>query len=219
MKTQDRRKLRPPQIAEVIFDSCYLVFVVCAGILMIYKSTGMQDILCVYGIMTLVLGGGDSFHLIPRILGHLKGMEHYTKALGVGKWITSITMTMFYLLLYVVWTMQYEKPLWGIPGILLLVLAASRIMLCMSGKNQWTSKDAPLKWAIYRNIPFLIMGVIIIILFVGKTDRFRFMPLAVMLSFLFYIPVVLWSKSHPQVGALMLPKTAAYMWIVCMGLL
>ena len=40
---------------------------------------------------------------------------------------------------------------------------------------------------------------------------------AIAVSFGCYIPVVLFSKAVPAVGALMLPKTAAYVWMVWMG--
>ena len=43
------------------------------------------------------------------------------------------------------------------------------------------------------------------------------MPLAVALSFGFYVPVVLFSSIVPAVGILMIPKTLAYVWIIFMG--
>lgn len=206
-----KRTLTPPAVAEVVFDTCYLIFVVGAGIYMTAKGQTL------YGIMAMVLGFGDSFHLIPRILGHLSGMERYQKSLGIGKLVTSITMTVFYLLLYGVWAAQYDKGFLSGIGILLCALGMVRVLLCLFPQNRWTEKDAPVSWAVYRNIPFMIMGVIIILLFIGKTDGFRFMSLAVFLSFLFYIPVVLWSGKNKKIGALMMPKTMAYLWIVCMG--
>ena len=64
------------------------------------------------------------------------------------------------------------------------------------------------------------MGIMIIVLFL-RTSRndsaFRYMPLAVALSFGFYLPVVLFSSSVPVVGILMIPKTLAYVWTVLMG--
>ncbi len=38
-----------------------------------------------------------------------------------------------------------------------------------------------------------------------------------LLSFIFYIPVVLWADAYPAVGMLMIPKTCAYVWMVMMG--
>ncbi len=47
--------------------------------------------------MAVVLGAGDSFHLIPprAIALCTTGLENYTVPLGIGKFITSITMTIF----------------------------------------------------------------------------------------------------------------------------
>ena len=59
--------------------------------------------------MAVVLGAGDSFHLIPRALALCTtGLENYTVPLGLGKWITSVTMTIFYVLLYYVWRQRYQ---------------------------------------------------------------------------------------------------------------
>ena len=44
-------------------------------------------------------------------------------------------------------------------------LAGLRIVLCMMPQNAWLNADAPLSWGIYRNIPFALMGLIIIVLF------------------------------------------------------
>ena len=35
----------------------------------------------------------------------------------------------------------------------------------MMPQNQWLSADAPLSWGIYRNIPFALLGLVVIVLF------------------------------------------------------
>ena len=42
------------------------------------------------------------------------------------------------------------------------------------------------------------------------------MWLAILLSFLFYFPVVLWADVLPIIGMMMLPKTCMYIWMLCM---
>lgn len=91
-------------IFETLFDIVYLVTVITLGILMIRGSKGRRQYL-LYGVMAVTLGCGDAFHLIPRAVALCTtGLEDYTAALGIGKLITSITMTVFYVLLYYVWT-------------------------------------------------------------------------------------------------------------------
>ena len=209
-------------IFETLFDIVYLVTVISLGIRMIRGSKGQKQFL-LYGIMAVTLGFGDAFHLVPRAIALCTtGLESYTAALGIGKLITSITMTVFYVLLYYVWRERYQIggkkkltfALWG--------LALARILLCLMPQNAWTSAAAPLSWGIYRNIPFAILGAMIVVLFYRsakmKQDRqFRYLWLTVVLSFACYIPVVLFADAVPAVGMLMIPKTCAYVWTVLIG--
>lgn len=211
-------------VMETIFDVIYLTTVISLGIIMIRKSRGRMQYK-VFGIMAVILGAGDSFHLIPRAVALCTtGLEHYTQALGIGKLVTSITMTIFYILLYHIWRMRYHVTGKNILTAAVYFLAALRIVLCLMPQNQWTSANAPLQWGIYRNLPFAALGLLIIILFYqrtrkGKDRPFRFMCLTITLSFAFYIPVVLFSDRFPTAGMLMIPKTCAYVWTVLIGFL
>ena len=54
-------------IVETLFDAAYLSTVITLGILMIRRSKGNVQY-TLFGWMAVVLGAGDSFHLIPRAL-------------------------------------------------------------------------------------------------------------------------------------------------------
>ena len=209
-------------LIETLFDAVYLVSVITIGILMIRGSKGNKQFR-LFGLMAVVLGAGDSFHLIPRALALCTtGLENYTVPLGLGKWITSVTMTLFYVLLYCVWRQRYQIKGKGILTAAVYALAAVRVVLCMMPQNQWLSANAPLSWGIYRNIPFALMGLLIIVLFYRSAKEnndasFRWMWLTIVLSFGFYIPVVLWADVIPMIGMLMIPKTCAYVWTVLIG--
>lgn len=209
-------------IMETLFDAVYLTLVIAIGLRMIRSSQGNRQFR-LFGIMAVVLGAGDAFHLIPRAVALCTtGLEHYTAALGLGKWITSITMTIFYVLLYYVWRQRYHITGRGGLTAAVYVLAGLRILLCMMPQNQWLSADVPLSWGIYRNIPFALLGMVIIVLFYRSAreqgDRaFGWMWLTIVLSFGFYIPVVLWADTIPMIGMLMIPKTCAYVWTVLIG--
>ena len=211
----------PQAIAETIFDILYLSFALVAGLTMMIR--GKDPLVKKAGLMAALLGAGDSFHLVPRAYAlWTTGLEANAAALGIGKLITSVTMTIFYLLLYYIWRDRYHitgrgrltAAIWG--------LAALRIALCLLPQNQWLAYRQPLLFGVLRNIPFAAMGLIIIVIYARESRRandrvFRFMPLAVALSFGFYLPVVLFSGVAPMVGILMIPKTMAYVWIVLMA--
>ena len=209
-------------IGETSFDIVYLVTVITFGIIMILKSKGMPEFK-LFGIMAVTLGVGDAFHLVPRAIALCTtGLENYTVALGLGKWITSITMTVFYILLYYVWCIRYKEKKFTVLTVLVYLLAVIRVALCFFPQNKWLSADAPLSWGIYRNIPFALLGIFIIVLFFFKAKQqedkeFRFMWLTIVLSFAFYIPVVLFADAVPLIGMLMIPKTCAYVWTVLIG--
>ena len=208
-----------PALPESIFDICYLIFAIVSGIALLIKAKGRTEI-TLFGLMTLLLGCGDAFHLIPRVLNYWTDGD-YTAALGIGKLITSITMTVFYLL------MEYaRRKRYGITGlrptlIVMWALSAVRIALCCFPQNGWTSAEPSLLWGILRNIPFAILGVMTVVLWFrsAKQDKmFKLMWLAVTLSFLFYLPVVLFAQTIPIIGMLMLPKTCMYIWMIVMFL-
>ena len=149
-------------IVETLFDAVYLISVITIGVKMILGCKGESQFR-LFGWMAVVLGAGDSFHLIPRA-----------------------------------------------------------VALCMMPQNQWLSAEAPLSWGIWRNIPFALLGIVVILLFYRsakeKQDKaFRWMWLTIVLSFGFYIPVVLWADAIPMIGMLMIPKTCAYVWTVLIG--
>ena len=209
-------------IFESLFDIAYLVTIITLGFILARK--GQTSVLKNYGIMALVLGFGDAFHLVPRMFALLTGgfsQPSVIAALGVGKLITSITMTVFYVLLFFIWRQIFEKKATALTWVV-LSLALARIVLCLFPQNAWLSADAPLSWGIYRNIPFLLIGLVIIIAFYSQRKNaayppYRHMGLAIILSFGFYIPVVLWADTLPVLGMLMIPKTIAYVWMVWMG--
>lgn len=209
-------------IVETLFDICYLATVLSVGVRMIRGAKGSRQFE-LFGWMAVVLGAGDSFHLVPRALALCTtGLDSFAFQLGLGKWITSVTMTVFYVLLYYVWRERYEVEGKNLLTVAVYTLAAIRVILCMMPQNQWLTDHSPLIWGIYRNIPFALLGILVIVLFYRSAkekgdEAFGWMWLTIVLSFGFYIPVVLWADAVPMIGMLMIPKTCAYVWTVMIG--
>lgn len=206
-----------PALPESIFDICYLVFAIVSGILLLKKSKGRKHVR-IFGIMTLLLGCGDALHLVPRVLNYWTDGD-YTAALGIGKLVTSITMTLFYILIEYARRDRYKIA--GEKGVLasVWILGIIRIALCCFPQNGWTSAEPSLLWGILRNIPFALLGILTVVLWLrsAKNDKpLKLMWLAITLSFLFYLPVVLFAQTMPMIGMLMLPKTCMYVWMIVM---
>ncbi len=209
-------------IFEAGFDVFYLVSVVGLSILMI-KNGKKGSLVWWFGMMGLILGAGDSFHLVPRITSQLThDFASHAVALGYGKMVTSITMTVFYLILYRIWEIRNGKaPQQGL-RVAMGILAGVRVILSLMPQNNWAQLSGSYAWGIYRNIPFAMMGILIVWLLLKeakakKDQTFLKIGVAVIVSFACYIPVVLFAAQVPAVGALMMPKTLAYLMVVIFG--
>jgi len=206
-------------MGEAIFCVIYLIFGFCSSIIMFINAEG-RNYITLYALLTLVLAGGDSFHLIPRIIkAFKKNFKTYDFWAGLGLMISSITMTIFYIILYYIWDIHFMQKSISLPSAvfyILMFMAGIRIILCLFPQNNWFKKEGNSKWSILRNLPFIVLGIIMIGLFLMSGNWN--ISLAILISFACYLPVVLWAKKKPIIGMLMIPKTIAYMYMIGIGL-
>lgn len=223
-RKKEENKVSLPKALETIFCIIYLGFLyVC--IWNFFSLIKYDKVYIIMGCLTTVLAFGDSFHLIPRIINNMKKKEINNKDFwfGLGSQISSITMTWFYLLLYLLYKILFPKNL---PGkafeIGIWVTVVLRILICLLPQNNWYTKERNLVISIIRNLIFLITGIMEIVLFalIGNKGGYGLwmMSIAIGLSFLFYLPVAFGAKKHPKLGMLMIPKTLCYVWMIVMCL-
>lgn len=199
---------------EAVFDVCYLITALVIGVYILFKYRNNLGRLM--GTATLLLGCGDAFHLVPRVLRYFVQGD-FTAALGVGKLVTSITMTIFYILMFYIYKNKYKVENTKKIEYSIWILAIIRIILCMLPQNNWITNDGSLMMGIIRNIPFTIIGIIIIVIYYKKRaeyKEFKYVWLNVLLSFVFYLIVVLGTEAVPALGAFMIPKTVCYILII-----
>ena len=199
---------------ESTFDILYLVFAIASGILMLRKASDKTGKMM--GLAALILGCGDAFHLVPRVLNYFTDWD-LTAALGIGKLVTSITMTLFYVLMYYIWLRIYSEKENRAVTVCVWALALIRMALCLFPQNGWMENSSDTTWGIIRNIPFVLLGALMIGLYFRKKEEVRlFRPvwIYILLSFLFYIPVAVAAGLLPILGMLMLPKTICYILLI-----
>lgn len=195
---------------ESTFDILYLLFAILSGCVLLKRAEGKTEKLM--GAAALLLGCGDAFHLVPRVLHYFSDAD-MTAALGIGKLVTSVTMTVFYVLLYYVWLGRFREKENRTLTAAVWCLAAVRIVLCLFPQNGWLQNSGGMTWGIIRNIPFVILGAVICGLYLknrGADRIFSRLWLYILLSFAFYIPVAVGAGAVPMLGMLMLPKTVCY---------
>ena len=199
---------------ESFFDIVYLLFAVMSGLLILQRRRDRAGKLM--GAAVLILGCGDAFHLVPRVLHYFSDAD-LSAWMGFGKLVTSVTMTVFYVLLYRLWLVVYKEPENPKMSRMIYALAAIRILLCLLPQNRWLENESSVLWGTIRNIPFVILGAADIWLYYRKRSeekRLRSVWLLILLSFLFYIPVAVGAGILPMLGMLMLPKTVCYMILI-----
>lgn len=215
------------RIGESVFCIGYLLFDLVAGI--IFLSNSSEKLFLLYGIMTLLLGFGDAFHLVPRVVRHIKGAsERVEWWMNLGLAVTSVTMTVFYIILLYIWksneaiadlmvNRRISTLAAGCTGII-WSMAIARIIICLLPQNDWFG-DGNKKLSVCRNTVFAIIGIAEIILFLIMGGSYStMMAVCILLSFLFYIPVTLFAKENPKIGMLMIPKTVMYIIMISLGL-
>ena len=199
---------------ESAFDILYLLIAFAAAVFLLRRRQDRG--VWLMGWAVLILGAGDAFHLVPRVLNYFLPGD-FTAALGVGKLVTSITMTLFYVLMYVIFRQVYRVREKTALGRILLLLTAARVVLCLLPQNAWLTNQGSVLWGVIRNIPFVLMGGIIAALYFQKrreVSELKSTWLLVTLSFLFYIPVAVAASLAPMLGMLMLPKTVCYILLI-----
>jgi hypothetical protein len=146
---------------------------------------------------------------------------------GLGALSTAVTVTLFYVLMLFIWQRRFQKPL-GWLGILLLAAAAVRLVIMVFPQNQWNSSVPPWNWSMLRNLPLTVQGLGVAYLILRDARRidarridvrrekdrvFQWIGAMILVSFAFYLPVILFIQQAPMLGMLMIPKTMAYVAI------
>ena len=206
---------------ETGFYLIYLVTTIVFAVLLILSSKKHKAFL-ILGIAFIFLVGGDFFHLLPRAIGlFTKTLDHPSKDLaydlGTGKLVTSVTMAIFYVLLYWFIYALTGKKRNHLIDVAVVALFLLRIFFCAFPQNGWATNSYDFTWAFLRNIPFVALGIIVIIISLEKLKNHKYLSklwLLISLSFLFYLPVVFFASANSWVGMLMLPKTICYMLMV-----
>lgn len=214
---------------EIGFNIAYLTAIWIMVILMIRRQPNVSQadqpmtklFIWAFGLLAL----GDTGHVGFRIWAYATGSLDSTISIlgrdvglvGLGALATAFTITIFYVLVLMIWQRRYQKP-YGWFGALLFFAAAVRMVIMLFPANEWSNSVPPQPWSLIRNLPLMLqgLGVAYLILRDSRTlgDRpFTWVGIMILLSYAFYLPVILFVQRAPLVGMLMIPKTLAYVGV------
>jgi hypothetical protein len=183
----------------------------------------------VFRRMFFLLALGDTGHVGFRVIAYALGglavkpvvFGVPISLVGLGALATSLTVTLFYVLMLDAWRLRYRKTL-GIFEFTLLVMAVGRFLIMALPGNHWDSVVPPQPMSILRNLPLLVLGLGDMVLILrdafAVNDRiFLWIGISILISFAFYTPVILFVQQAPLLGMLMIPKTLAYVAIALLA--
>ena len=199
---------------ETLFIIVYLLIDAYCGTAVLRFARNKAENLMGYAI--LILGIGDAFHLIPRMIDRFSETD-VSFYLGSGKLITSVTMTIFYVILYIILRILTKAEKNKKLDTAVISLCALRIAVCLFPQNGWFFNRSDMLWGTLRNIPFALLGGLVAYLYFKERKNVRrasFAWLLIVLSFLFYLPVAVFAGEYPLLGMLMIPKTVCYIILV-----
>jgi hypothetical protein len=219
---------------EVTFNIAYLVAIWTLVALMWVRRERVAPadqhsarlITGAFALLALGDTGHVGFRVLAYALGGLEGTSlavfgHSLGLVGLGALATAITVTLFYALFLLVWQDRFDRSL-GWFGLLLLIMAALRLVLMIPAVNQWNSVVPPQPWSLVRNAPLVVqgLGVAYLILRDARAARdrtFIWIGINILVSYACYLPVILFVQQAPLVGMLMIPKTLAYIAVAVLA--
>jgi len=214
---------------EISFNIAYLIVVYSLVIAMIRRQQFVSSenkslarlFIGAFGLLAL----GDTGHVGFRVWAYALGdLESTIKMggwelglVGAGALATAVTVTFFYMIVLVIWQKRFQKP-YGWFGWLLFAAAIVRLIIMMFPANEWNNTVPPQPWGLIRNAPLILqgLGVAYLILrdaFAAKDRTFIWVGIMIIVSYTFYMPVILFVQQVPMLGMLMIPKTLAYVAI------
>lgn len=218
---------------EIIFNISYLIVIWGLVIAMLSRHNQLgektRNLRSLLIWMFALLALGDTGHVGFRVIAFASGNLEKTISLfgrevglvGLGALSTAVTVTFFYMLVVFLWKERFNKKLdWF--AWFLLVVGLVRLVIMVFPQNQWNSVVPPAGWSLARNLPLTIQGLGVAYLILrdaikSKDKVFLWVGISILISYAFYIPVILFVRVLPIIGMLMIPKTLAYVAIAWIG--
>ena len=214
---------------EIAFNVSYLLVIWVLVVAMLRRqphvAADIKPLTSLFIGAFALLALGDTGHVGFRVWAYALGSLDSTITMlgrevglvGLGALATAYTVTIFYMLLLLIWQKRYGKA-YGWLGILLWAAGIFRLVIMLFPGNEWNSVVPPQGWSLVRNIPLMIQGFGVAYLILrdalaAKDRPFVWVGIMILVSFGFYLPVILFVRQMPMIGMLMIPKTLAYVAI------
>lgn len=199
-------------LASLIF----LSFTLASAIIIFVKRKGMTDVHM--AASSLLISVGMAAHLVLWSINYYYTHISYS-TFGFSKLLAALAIGGYLVYLFYIWGMVYRSSLFARFMPFIWVLFIARVMLSLFPGNAWLVDillDTKVEWAIFRNIPLMLLAGILVFLWFEKRKRikmFRFMWLFILLMTLLFLPFSVGSEVNLGLRALMIPAAGMIMLI------
>lgn len=215
---------------EIIFDLSYLLVIWVLVVVMWQQreqvAPAQRPLATLFITAFALLAFGDTGHVGFRVWAYASpdGLETMVSVaqqqialVGIGSFATAVTVTLFYMLVAVIWQRRFQKS-YGWFGWLLLIIGAIRLIMLLLPANRWDSPVPVQPYSTIRNLPLIVQGLGVAFLILRDAaqahDRtYTLVGIMILASYAFYLPVIFFVQQIPMLGMLMIPKTLAYVAI------
>jgi hypothetical protein len=218
---------------EIVFNITYLIVIWGFVIIMLLRR-GELDLgrrhqanllITAFGLLALGDTGHVGFRVWAYALGGLESQVRFFEfplsLVGIGALMTAVTVTLFYVFMLELWRERFNQK-YGLFEWFLIAVAAIRLTLMTLPANEWGSVVPLQPWSTVRNIPLVLLGLGVAYLILRDASRqgdrsYFWIGISILVSFVCYVPVILFVQQVPAIGMLMIPKTMAYVAIALLA--
>lgn len=207
-------------IMEIMFSVIYLIYI-CIIVIFMSKNLkkGNKDEIktAKYILLAFIsLMIGDLGHVGARLVTFFS--ENFASnygIFGIGVLFEMIGLILLFIFYTNAWRIHFNKPN-DLIFKSLIVVGIIGLIIFTFPQNQWNTEPISYEWLIIRNIPWLIQGMALATLIIRDARAVKDpilirIGILILISFLFYIPVILFGSIEPMLGLLMIPGTFIYM--------
>lgn len=209
----------PGEIMRLAFMVFYMIYIFIVVIIMMKRKSSLSQekkpaaMRVLLGFTALLIG--DIGHVGARLYNFLS-TEKNPAIYGIGELLECSGLLILFICWIDAWRLEFSHSKKAIYYILIFTGILGLIMFTFP-VNDWLGDSPPQYWLIIRNMPWLIQGVGVSLLILNDAKKnddklMKKIGICILISFLFYMPVIFIGYIYPMLGTLMIVGTIFYMF-------
>ena len=209
----------PQEIMELAFMVIYLTWIFIIVITMMKRRSSLASekrpaaMRILFGFTALLIG--DIGHVGAELYNFLS-TDQNAAIFGIGRLFEAIGIIFLFMFWLDAWRLEFSHSK-NVIYYILIITGILGLIIFIFPQNEWISNSPDQYWVIIRNIPWSIQGIGVSLLIINDSRKnddklMKKIGICILISYLFYLPVVFVGVQYPMLGMLMIPGTIIYMF-------